>query len=114
MKARPEAGVHHKLDLEQVVAITADINYSYVYFSNGSCVHRSRTLKWYLERWPTLLRIHKNALINVEHIATYHLVSGRQPSGYVIMKNNLRLDVSHRNIKKVADFLAKRQEAPDL
>ncbi len=113
MKTRPEAGIHHKFDIEQVVAITADINYSYVYFSDGSCLHRSRTLKWYLERWPVLLRIHKNALINVDYIANYHLVSGRQPSGYVIMKNDLRLDVSHRNIKKVADFLAHLKETSE-
>ncbi|PRY44184.1 LytTr DNA-binding domain-containing protein [Spirosoma oryzae] len=113
MKTRPEAGIHHKFDIEQVVAITADINYSYVYFSNGSCLHRSRTLKWYLERWPILLRIHKNALINVDHIADYQLISGRQPSGYVVMKNGLRLDVSHRNIKKAAAFLAQRKEASE-
>ncbi|MCK8493747.1 LytTR family transcriptional regulator [Spirosoma sp. RP8] len=110
MKARPGAGVRHKFDIDQVVAITADVNYSYVYFLNGDCLHRSRTLKWYLERWPDLLRIHKNALINVDKISEYSLISGRQPSGYVIMINNLRLEVSRRNIKQVADYLAQRKQ----
>lgn len=105
MKVNAGAGVRHKFDPQQVIAITADINYSYVHLVNGSCLLRSRTLKWFSERWPTLLRIHKNALINVEHIHHYSLITGKRPSGYVVMTNSLRLEVSRRNIKDARERL---------
>ncbi|GAB3884779.1 LytTR family DNA-binding domain-containing protein [Spirosoma agri] len=105
MKASPGAGVRHNLDTDQIIAITADINYSYVYMLNGDCLHRSRTLKWYLDRWPHLLRIHKNALINIDYVQSYSLTGGKQPVGFVVMKNNLRLEVSRRNIKAVGQVL---------
>ena len=109
MKASPGAGVRHNLDTQQIIAIIADVNYSYVYLLNGDCLHRSRTLKWYVDQWPYLLRIHKNALINPDHVQSYSLTGGKQPSGSVTMNNSLHLEVSRRNIRLVEQVLGKKQ-----
>lgn len=111
MKVNPGAGVRHTFDLNQVIAITADINYSYVHMLNGSCLLRSRTLKWFYDRWPELLRIHKNALINPTFVEYYSVTGGKHPAGYVVMKNSLRLEISRRNVKSVGEQLRLLSEA---
>jgi DNA-binding LytR/AlgR family response regulator len=90
------AGVRHQLSLDKIIAITAAINYSYVHYTNGTTQLHSRTLKWFSEQFPSLIRIHKASLINSDQIYHYHLPALKNSGGYVVMKNNMRLDVSRR------------------
>ena len=115
MKLPPKAGVRHQFTVEQVTAITADINYSYIHLITGERLYISRTLKWCTERWPSLVRIHKNAMINLDHVYNYGQNAGRQQTGYVIMKTNLRLDVSRRRLKEVIQLIeSQNTQKPDM
>jgi DNA-binding LytR/AlgR family response regulator len=105
MIVNPGAGVRHRFEPDKVIAITADANYSFVHLLTGQRLHMSRSLGWFNQRWPVFLRIHKHTLINPMHVREYSLKMGRHPMGYVIMTNNLRLDVSRRNIKQVRAHL---------
>jgi DNA-binding LytR/AlgR family response regulator len=105
MQARPGAGVRHQIEPDSVIAITADGNYSYIHMINGERLYVSRTLSWFTQRWPALLRIHKHALINPGFINQYQLKMGKRPIGHVVMKTNLRLEVSRRRIREVETYL---------
>ncbi|GAB3973581.1 hypothetical protein GCM10028806_27720 [Spirosoma terrae] len=99
------AGVRHQLCLDKIIAITASINYSYIHYTNGTTQLHSRTLKWFSDQFPSLIRIHKASLINTAQIYHYHLPAIKNSGGYVIMKNNMRLDVSRRLKVKVRNHL---------
>lgn len=108
------AGVRHRLTLDDIVVITADINYSFVHRVSGVTQLQSRTLKWYADRFPSLLRIHKASLINTRHVHHYFIVGGKRPYGYLIMKNGMRLDISRRNISLVKQRLDEESARRDL
>lgn len=99
------AGVRHRLSINQIIAITAAINYSYIHYINGTTQLHSRTLKWFSGQFPSLIRIHKASLINSDQIYYYHLPAIKNSGGYVVMKNNMRLDVSRRLKVKVRNHL---------
>ncbi|GAB3881045.1 LytR/AlgR family response regulator transcription factor [Spirosoma agri] len=107
MKPSFAAGVRQKVEISSIIAITGDVNYSYVYLANGQCQFHSRTLKWLQDRYPSLLRIHKSYLINLNHVTHYSLSRGRSPHGYVVMENDLKLSVSRRNVELVRELLNK-------
>lgn len=108
------AGIRHRLTLDDIVVITADINYSFVHRVSGVTQLQSRTLKWYADRFPGLLRIHKASLINTRHVHHYFILGGKRPYGYLIMKNGMRLDISRRNISLVKQRLDEESAKRDL
>ena len=105
MRYSSAAGVRHKFEISSIIAITGDVNYSYVYLDDGQCQFHSRTLKWLQDRYPSLLRIHKSYLINLNHVTHYSLNKGRSPHGYVVMENDLKLSISRRNVELVRELL---------
>jgi DNA-binding LytR/AlgR family response regulator len=110
MQAKPislltRAGVHHQLKAEQIIAITGDTNYSYIHLASGERLHRSRPILYFSRMFPDFLRIHKKALINPPYVSYYNLPIVREPNGYVIMKNDLRLEVSRRRVQQVGQIL---------
>ena len=105
MNLLPRAGVHHLFVPDQIVAITANTNYSYVHLINGERVLKSRPVLFYAKKYPDFLRIHKNALINPQHASQFRRSKANSLSGYVIMTNDLRFDVSRRRVQQVSQVL---------
>ena len=114
MKLSFAAGARHKFDSTKIISIIADINYSYVYSTNGQCHLHSRTLKWFMDRCPALVRIHKHYVINTDYVKSYCIKRGRQPSGYVIMNNDLRLTISTRNLGQIGELLKQNTSLESL
>ncbi|WP_461129586.1 LytTR family transcriptional regulator DNA-binding domain-containing protein [Spirosoma aerophilum] len=100
------AGAHHRLTPDQIIAITGDTNYSYVHLITGERLHRSRPILFFSKMFPDFLRIHKKALINPTHVSHYNLPIVREPNGYVVMRNDLRLEVSRRRVQQVGQVLS--------
>lgn len=103
MKRLAAAQLQHKFDPNQVLYLTGDVNYCYVHLMNGKVILSSRTLKWYSDRWPQFMRIHKANLINPQHIHSCIVVSSIV--AHLIMRNGARLPIGRRRISAVVDQL---------
>ncbi|MVM37087.1 LytTR family transcriptional regulator [Spirosoma sp. HMF3257] len=103
MKRLAAAQLQHKFDPTQVLYLTGDVNYCSVHLLNGKPILSSRTLKWYNDRWPHFIRIHKANLINPQHIHSCIVVSSIV--AHLIMRNGARLPIGRRRISAVIDQL---------
>ncbi|QDK79985.1 LytTR family transcriptional regulator [Spirosoma sp. KCTC 42546] len=103
MKRLAAAQLQHKFDPNQVLYLTGDVNYCSVHLLNGKAILSSRTLKWYNDRWPHFIRIHKANLINPQHIHSCIVVSSIV--AHLIMRNGARLPIGRRRISAVVDQL---------
>ncbi|MVM33837.1 LytTR family transcriptional regulator [Spirosoma sp. HMF4905] len=99
MKRSDAVPLLHKFDVSQILYLIGDINYSTVYLLDGQAIVTSRTLKWYSERWPQLLRVHKGSLVNPEQIHSCIVVSSEV--SHLIMRDGARLLIGRRRIKTV-------------
>ncbi|WP_460953762.1 LytR/AlgR family response regulator transcription factor [Spirosoma litoris] len=97
------AQVQHKFKPDQVLYLIGDVNYCMVYLLNGKSVLSSRTLKWYSDRWPQFVRIHKANLVNPQHIHSCVVISSIV--AHLIMRNGARLSIGRRRIKEVINQL---------
>ncbi|WP_460911853.1 LytR/AlgR family response regulator transcription factor [Spirosoma areae] len=104
MKRYTAAQLQHNFAPDQILYLTGDINYCFVHLLSGEQILTSRTLKWYGERWPHFVRIHKGSLINPKHIHRCMLVS--PTTAYLIMSNNAHLPISRRRIGEVINQLS--------
>lgn len=102
---KPSAGQNHKLALptldglifvkiEEIIYCEASSNYTQIFTHDGKKHVVSRTLKEYEELLADhdFFRIHNSFLINLNSIKKYV----RGEGGYVIMSNDVSLDVSKR------------------
>lgn len=92
------------VNLDEIVYLRADGNYTIIFLENDHKHHVSKTLKEYDEilcnKNNSFIRIHKTYIINSSYID--HLEKGLGTS--LLLKNGLRLDVSRR---KKQELLAK-------
>ena len=103
MKNLNAAHQQHKFLPDQILYLVGDVNYSTVYSLDGEKILSSRTLKWYADRWPRFIRVHKAHLVNPEHIYSCIVVSSIQ--AHLIMRNGARLTIGRRRILEVANLL---------
>lgn len=103
MKNVNAAQLQHKFVPSKVLYLTGDINYCTVYLLDGKEILSSRTLKWYSERWPNFIRIHKAHLVNPEHI--YSCILSSSTDAHLIMRNGARLTIGRRRIVDVIEQL---------
>ncbi|MVM33587.1 LytTR family transcriptional regulator [Spirosoma sp. HMF4905] len=103
MKRLAAAQLQHKFDPEKVLYLTGDVNYCSVHLVNGTVILTSRTLKWYSDRWPQFMRVHKGHLVNPQHI--YSCVVASPIVAHLIMSDGARLPISRRRIIPVIDQL---------
>ena len=82
------------VDIENIMYIEADSNYSNFYFSNRNVICASKPLHEYatLLEDNQFVRIHKSYAINLDHVQEY--VKGE--GGNVIMSNGKEIEVSRR------------------
>ncbi|MVM28435.1 LytTR family transcriptional regulator [Spirosoma sp. HMF4905] len=99
MKRLDAAQLQHKFDPEKVLYLVGDVNYFTVHLLTGKSLLTSRTLKWYSERWPEFMRVHKGSLVNPQHIHSCVVVSSIE--AHLIMRNGARLSIGRRRISTV-------------
>ncbi|PRY53127.1 LytTR family two component transcriptional regulator [Arcticibacter pallidicorallinus] len=90
----PHAHGYHVIELEDIVYVEADSNYSVFHLKKGDKIVISKPLKefeLYLEE-GSFMRIHKSIIINFRFVSEYSTRNGTQ----VILKDGRALPVSRR------------------
>lgn len=89
------------LDIERIIRLEADSNYTHIYLNNGKKVTSSKTMKDYEEMLPAneFFRIHHAHIVSVRYVEKYI----RGEGGYVVTTDNTTLEVSRR---RKSDLLA--------
>ncbi|GAB4017082.1 hypothetical protein GCM10028808_47630 [Spirosoma migulaei] len=104
MKRLAAAQLQHNFDPAQVLYLIGDVNYSMVHLVSGKAILSSRTLKWYSDRWPHFIRIHKAHLINPDQVHSCVVISST--IAHLIMNDGARLPIGRRRIREVIDQLS--------
>jgi len=91
------------VELNNIVYLAADINYTYIYLADCTHLIMSKTLKDFEEmlQGHGFLRVHKSYLINLRHVKKY--VKGE--GGYVVMSNTASIEVSQRKRSALLEAL---------
>jgi two-component system, LytTR family, response regulator len=89
------------VQIDEVVYLKSDSNYTIFILTNGTKVTSSKTLKFYEEQMPNELfcRIHESYIINISKVKRYIKGDG----GQVVLSNHDELEVSR---KRKVDLLA--------
>ncbi|MGY3054325.1 two-component system LytT family response regulator [Pedobacter sp. UYEF25] len=82
------------IDVDEVVYIEADSNYSVVHLISNDKITVSKVLREFEELLPSaqFLRVHKSTLVNLDYLAEYNNKNGLQ----ILLKNGVSLNVSRR------------------
>jgi two-component system LytT family response regulator len=98
--AVPTAAGLEFINIDDIVCLVANINYTYFHLNGKNKYTVSRTLKDFEDMLPpeTFLRIHNSYIINKNFVEKYI----RGEGGQVVMTNGMVLDVSKR---KKSEFL---------
>lgn len=96
-------------EVEEIIRLEAMGNYTTFYFTDGSKLLVTRTLKDYedLLKEHHFLRVHQSHLINLRHLNAYIKTEG----GYLMMQDKSRIPVSVRkkpSVMKAIDDFAKK------
>ncbi|GAB4047799.1 hypothetical protein GCM10028810_32140 [Spirosoma litoris] len=110
---QPRKGAHFRAQLAQILYLTGDINYTRIHPTNGQVVLMSHTLKWYEARWPSFIRIHKQALINPQHAQQVKLALRLRDNSQLIMTNWAELPIARRRLSQVKQELTLHPVKPD-
>ncbi len=87
-----------------IVRCQAHDNYTYVYFTDGSFLLLTKTLKHYEEvvlNRKNFFRVHKSHLVNLDYVEQF--IKGRQ--AYIVMKDESKIEVSERKRKLLLEKL---------
>ncbi|KQN35156.1 two-component system response regulator [Pedobacter sp. Leaf41] len=90
------------IDVDDIIYIEADSNYSIVHLSNQEKITVSKVLREFEELLPTeqFVRVHKSNIINLNHLKEYNSKNGLQ----VFLKNGESINISRR---RASDFFDK-------
>ncbi|RZL29791.1 MAG: response regulator transcription factor [Pedobacter sp.] len=90
------------IDVDDIIYIEADSNYSIVHLSNQEKITVSKVLREFEELLPTeqFVRVHKSTIINLNHLKEYNSKNGLQ----VFLKNGESINISRR---RASDFFDK-------
>lgn len=88
-------GARRTVNPKDVILLTADENYTQIYFSNGVKVTVATTLKILEKRFSNsdFFRTHKSYLINLNYIKSSDLITDK---GFIQMANGYRVMISRR------------------
>lgn len=89
------------VNIDDIIHIEADSNYSVFYFANRDRITVSKVLKEYEEILPDhqFVRIHKSSIVNLNYLKEYNSRNGLE----VILKNGEKLSVSRRRASDFAE-----------
>jgi DNA-binding LytR/AlgR family response regulator len=88
-------GFDKPLQIELIIWIQGDGNYSRIHCRDGKSYLVSQTLKWFEDRLSQFVRIHKSMLINPVHLANLN-ENGKPVT--VLLSNGTELNVSRRRM----------------
>lgn len=90
------------IDVDDIIYIEADSNYSVFHLNNHEKVTVSKVLREFEELLPSdqFVRIHKSSIINLNHLKEYNSKNGLQ----ALLKNGESINVSRR---RASDFYEK-------
>lgn len=90
------------IDVDDIIYIEADSNYSVVHLSNQDKITVSKVLREFEELLPSdqFVRVHKSSIINLNHLKEYNSKNGLQ----VFLKNGESINISRR---RASDFFEK-------
>lgn len=89
------------VDIDEIVHIEAESNYSTFYFQNKEKITVSKSLKEYEELLPDhqFIRVHKSTIVNLNYLAEYNSKNGME----LILKNGEKIAVSRRRASDFSD-----------
>jgi two-component system LytT family response regulator len=92
------------INLNDIIRLSADNNYTEIYMQGGSKLVVSRTLKDFEDVLDPeiFFRIHKSHIINIEHLKEYI----NEYNGYVLMSDGVKIEISRRRSSHFMQFLA--------
>lgn len=98
--ALPEGNLLNFYDVDEILRVESDSNYSHIYLLNGKKITLSKTLKEVEEniKGKPFFRIHQSHLINTNHI----LKISKGENAYVLMSDGTNITISR---SKKEDFL---------
>lgn len=98
----PSGQGYRLVDIDDIIHIEADSNYSVFHFTNQEKIAVSKILKDYEEILPEnrFVRIHKSSIVNLKYVKEYNSKNGLQ----VILSNGETITVSRR---RASDFFEK-------
>lgn len=96
----PNGQGYSLVNIDDIIHIEADSNYSIFHFANKDKITVSKVLKEYEEILPDnqFVRIHKSSIVNLNYLKEYNSKNGLE----VILKNGDRIAVSRR---RASDFV---------
>ncbi len=86
------------VNINDIILLKAESNYSEVFLESGNKITTSKTLKKFekkLDYFP-FFRTHKSFIINVNHVLEYHPNENTD----IILSNNFNVQVSRRRKKE--------------
>lgn len=95
----PSGQGYRLVDIDEIIRIEADSNYSVFHLANLEKIAVSKILKDYEEILPEerFVRIHKSSIVNLKYVKEYHSKNGLQ----VVLTNGESINVSRR---RASDF----------
>lgn len=93
------------INVDQIVRVESDSNYSFVHLANGDNVCITKTLKQIeesLEGQP-FYRVHQSHLVNLNHIVKYQKDGG----GYLVMTDKTTINVARQRKDGFMDLFSK-------
>lgn len=96
------SGIYYS-EIDKVLILKGEDNYTKVVFTDGKELLVSKTLKDFERSLPTELffRIHKSCIINAQHVKEYTRTDG----GYVVLINSSKHEISKNNHASFLDFM---------
>jgi two-component system LytT family response regulator len=93
----------HVIDINDIIRCESDNYYTHFFFTNGSKILVSKTLKEneQLLSDHNFIRPHKSHLINVRYIKSFI----RQDGGYIVMSDGSKVPVSRRKKERIMEIL---------
>ena len=97
----PNGQGYSLINIDDIIHIEADSNYSIFYLANRDKITVSKVLKEYEEILPAnqFVRIHKSSIVNLHYLKAYNSKNGLE----VMLKNGDKIAVSRRRASDFAD-----------
>lgn len=100
----PTAEGMELIEVDDIVCIDSDSNYSRLFFADGTSLLVSRTLKEFEDMLETkgFIRIHHSHIVNIKKMRKYLKADG----GYVLMSNGRKVSISRARKDQVLEVIS--------
>lgn len=90
-----------RIDLDAIVWLEGDWNYTRIYQQNQSASLSAYTLKWYERQLRNFVRVRKDAIVNPIHVCGIQSISSRPRRLKLFLSNGEQLEVTRRRQTEV-------------